>query len=224
MATNKQNPTEAQQNVGQTVSNVEQFLKTKGKTIGWCALIVVVAVAAFLGVSKLVLEPMKEEAQGQTFVAENYFMNADYEKALNGDGNALGFIDIIDQYGSKAGKAVYFYAGVSSLQLKNYADAIKYLQKYSSKDNIMYGRALSCLGDAYVGNEELESGLSYYKKAIKESGENIFTAQYLLKAGITAEELGKTEEALGYYNEIAIKYPQSVEAIDVNKYIYRLSK
>jgi TolA-binding protein len=44
----------------------------------------------------------------------------------------------------------------------------------------------------------------------------------LLKAGIVAEELGNNDKALEFYKEIQVKYPQTFEGYEVNKYISRL--
>ena len=50
------------------------------------------------------------------FKAEQKFAQGNFELALNGDDNTMGFEEIIDTYGSKAGEAVYLYAGASALQ------------------------------------------------------------------------------------------------------------
>ena len=58
-------------------------------------------------------------------------------------------------------------------------------------------------------------------KAAKVS-DNMFSATYLLKAGITYEELGQRDKALAAYKEIKDKYPQSMEGYDIDKYISRI--
>ncbi|MBO4769085.1 MAG: hypothetical protein J5495_06090, partial [Bacteroidales bacterium] len=63
--------------------------------------------------------------------------------------------------------------------------------------------------------------LAAYKKAVK-ADDSVFAAAYLLKAGIAAEALGLKEEALGFYNDIKVKYPNAIEAADIDKYISRL--
>ena len=50
----------------------------------------------------------------------------------------------------------------------------------------------------------------------------MFAAGYLLKAGAVAEQLGQNEKALGYYETIKEKYPQSMEAYEIGKYITRV--
>ena len=154
-------------------------------------------------------------------LAEQNFRAADYEVALNGDGNVLGFNQIISEYGAKAGKAVYFYAGVCELQLGNYDAAIKALESYKGKDAILAARATACIGDAYVGLENYAKALGYFEKAAA-TVDNMFAAGYLLKAGVVAEKLGQNEKALGFYETIQDKYPQSMEAYEIGKYIARV--
>ena len=58
-------------------------------------------------------------------------------------------------------------------------------------------------------------------KAAKVS-DDMFSAAYLLKAGVTWEELGDDAKALACYNDIKDNYPQSMEAYDIDKYISRI--
>ena len=155
------------------------------------------------------------------FPAEANFRAQEYALALNGDGNVLGFAQIAKEYGSKAGKSVYLYAGICELQLGNYESALSYLKKYNGKDAILAARALGCQGDAYVGLEKYKEALSSFEKAAAKT-DNIFAASYLLKAGIVCEELGNKEKALSFYKKIKDQYPQSIEGYEVDKYISRI--
>ena len=102
--------------VVEAISKTEKFFNENGKLlVGIFAAVVIVCAGVFCWF-KFVNQPKVEEALGQMAVAEQNFRQGNYEPALNGDGNALGFAQIIDEYGSKAGKAVYFYAGVCALQ------------------------------------------------------------------------------------------------------------
>ncbi len=223
MATKKvNNKPENQQAVGEAVSGLELFLKKNGNLLSTILLIILIAVCALLALNRWVLKPAQQEARAAAAGAERYFQMEQYEQALNGDGNVLGFADVISQYGKKAGQGVYFDAGICQLQLKNYAEAIEYLKKYNGKDKILKARALSCIGDAYVGLGDNESALASYKAAISTS-DTPLTAAYLLKAGIAAEDLGRKEEALGFYNDIKVKYSDSIEALDIDKYISRIN-
>ena len=220
MATNK-NIQEPEVNVGEALSKTEKFFDTyKNHIIYGTAAIIAVVVAVML-FHNFVTLPAQQEAMAQTYTAEQYFRNGDFEKALNGDGNALGFNQIISEYGAKSGEAVYFYAGVCNLQLGNFAEAINNLKGYKSDDAIMNARALACIGDAYAAQNDFASALSNYKSAAAAS-DNILAANYLLKAGIICEEMGKPAEALAFYQQIKDKYPASPEGYEINKYISRI--
>ena len=207
--------------VAEAVSKTEKFFNKNGKLLMGVLIGIVVAAIAAFGWFKFSYQPAVAEAQGQMAAAEQNFIAADYELALNGDGNVLGFNQIIDEYGAKAGKAVYFYAGVCELQLGNYEAAIKALEKYNGKDAVLAARATACIGDAYVGLENYAKALGYFEKAAAEC-DNMFAAGYLLKAGIVAEKIGDNKKALGFYETIEDKYPQSMEAYEIGKYIARV--
>ena len=105
--------------------------------------------------------------------------------------------------------------------LGNYEDAISYLKAYNGKDAILAARALACIGDAYVGLENYETALNYFEKAAAVV-ENMYTAGYLLKAGLVAEKLGQNEKALEYYELIKDQYAASPEGYEIDKYIGRI--
>ena len=207
--------------VVEAVSKTEKFFNENGKVLGGIVAGFAVVAAIVFCWYKFAYQPAVEEAQGQMAVAEENFRAADYELALNGDGNVLGFTQIIDEYGAKAGKAVYFYAGVCELQLGNYELAIKDLKAYKGTDEILKARALACIGDAYVGLENYAEALVYFEKAAAVV-ENMYAAGYLLKAGVVAEKLGENAKALGFYETIKDQYPQSLEAYEIDKYIGRV--
>lgn len=212
---------ELNQSVGEAVTKAGDFFQENKKTIIYASSAVVLIVCAVLAIQNFWLEPLKKEAVAQTFVAEQNYRKDNFEVALNGDGNSLGFAQIIDEYGAKAGKAVYFYAGICELQLGEFQSAIDYLSKYNGKDELIMARATCCIGDAYVGLENFEKGLSNYVKAAKTS-DNPLAAAYYLKAGIISEEMGNKEEALKHYNTIKEKYPQTLEGMEIEKYISRV--
>ncbi|MBO5499874.1 MAG: tetratricopeptide repeat protein [Bacteroidales bacterium] len=208
--------------VVEAVSKTEQFFEKNGKLLTIICVAVVVACAGVFCWYKFVHQPKVTEAQGQMALAEENFRNGEYELALNGDGNVLGFVQVLDEYGTKAGKSINFYAGVCELQLGNWESAIAYLEAYKGKDEILAARAKGCLGDAYVGLENYNKALGYFEDAAN-TVDNMYAAGYLLKAGIVAEKLGDNAKALSFYETIKDKYPQSMEAYEIDKYIGRIT-
>ena len=210
-----------QQKTAEAVSKTELFFQKNAKLIYGCVAAVLLVALAVLAYNRFIYQPKKVEAQKNMYLAEQKFAAGDFELALNGDDNIAGFAEIIDTYGSKAGEAVYLYAGACALQTNDYQKAIGYFKKYDGKDKILLSRAQAGIGDAYVGLEDYKNALAAYEKAAA-TADNAFAAGYLLKAGQVAEELGNKDKALACYKKIKDQYPQAVEAADIDKYITRI--
>ena len=213
-----QDPEESVENA---LNATEQFLE-KNKNILIYSVVAIVAIAAIgFSYTQFYRKPLKEEAMAQTFAAERFFRNDNFEAALNGDGNSIGFSQIIKEYGSAAPASVYMYSGVCNLHLGNFEEAVSALKKYKSKDPIMQARAIANIGDAYAGLLKNKEAINQYIKAASHS-DNIFAAGYLMKAAIMHEEEGDKQSARKLYEEIKLKYPQSPEGMDADKYIARI--
>ena len=209
------------ENLGQAISTTEHFLENNKKNIFYTLAVIAGIVALSLAYQHLYRKPRIQEALSQSFVAEQFFRADSFAKALNGDGNSLGFKDLIDEYGSIAGKGIYFYAGTCELNLGNYKEALKYFKKYKSDDPIIQARAYACIADSYAFLNENKDALKYYLKA-GNLNENPFSASYLLKAGITYEELGNNSKAIEIYQQIKDTYPNTMEGYEIDKYISRI--
>lgn len=217
----KEKEQEREEKVIETVSKTDQFFRENKKTIYGVLIALVVIAIAIVAYQKFYAQPKSAEATAQMVSAEANFRSGEFDLALNGDGNVLGFKQIIEDYGAKGGVDVYFYAGVCELQLGNYQEAISYLKKYNGKDAILASRATACIGDAYVGLENYKEAVSYFEKAAA-TADNMFAASYLLKAGVTCEELGDNAKALTFYKKIKDQYANSAEGYDIDKYITRI--
>ena len=219
----KDKEAQRQENIEQTVSATEQFYKENKKLIWGIVAAILVIGLGILAYNKFIFQPRCVEAMQQAYPAEMSFQNAEYDLALNGDGNNLGFADIIDEYGTKAGKAVYMYAGICELELGNYEEALSYLKKYKGKEPILAARARACEGDAYVALGDYNAAVRSYKAAVAVA-DNVFAAGYLLKEGSAYEALGQNAEALACYKTIEENYPQSIEAYEIAKHIARVAE
>ncbi len=219
----KDKEAERQENIEQTVSATEQFYNENKKLIWGIVAAVLVIGLGILAYNKFIYQPRCVEDMQQAYPAEMSFQNAEYELALNGDGNNLGFADIIDEYGTKAGQAVYLYAGICELELGNYEEALSYLKKYKGKEPSLAARARSCEGDAYVALGDYNAAVRRYKAAAAVA-DNVLAAGYLLKEGSAYEALGQNAEALACYKTIEEDYPQSIEAYEIAKHIARVAE
>ena len=203
------------------VSRTDEFFnKNKKLLIGILTAVIVIAAGSYC-FYKFYWQSAVEEAKSQMVFAEKNFNAENWDAALNGDGDNLGFVQIIDQYGSKGGDAVYFYAGVCELKLKNYEDALGYLNSYKGGDDFLAPRAIACKGDAYVGLQEWNKAADCYEKAAAKK-DNVFAAGYLMKAAAVYEKLGENDKALALYKKVKDQYPNSFEGREIDKYISRI--
>lgn len=207
------------------LSRTERFLEKNMNTIIYSVVGVVVVVLAVLGINKYLIEPKGEEAAKQIFTAQSYFERGMFKEAIDGDGNALGFLDIIDNYGStKSGKLARYYVGISYLHLGEYEEAIKYLDKFKTDDLLLAPLAESAKGDAYVELGDYSKAISAYKAGISKNT-NEFTSPLLqLKLGLAYEANGDKENALASFKVIKDKYPSSNEYPSAEKYMARLAQ
>ncbi len=204
------------------LTRTEQFIEDNQKIITYVIGAIILVVAAYLGLNKFIIQPREDEAQSQMFMAENYFEKDSFNLALNGDGNYLGFLDIIDDYKmTKSGKLARYYAGVSYLRLGEYENAIKYLSRYKTKDILLGPVKEGSIGDAYMQLGDRAKALRHYTRAADLSDNGFTTPIYLMKAANLLEMEGNYAKAIEFYNRIKTKYPDSNEGINIDKYIAR---
>lgn len=223
MANKKSTKDDNLQELESALTKTEQFIEDNQKLITYIVGAVIVVVGAYLAFHKFYMQPKEKEALSQMFMAENYFEKDSFNLAINGDGNYLGFLDIIDDYGiTKSANRAKYYTGISYLHLGQYEDAIDYLKKFKTDDLLLGPVKAGAIGDAMLELGEKKDALSQYKKAYSETDNELTTPVYKMKAAKLLEEMGKFDEALKLYEEIKKDYPQSTEGTTVDKYIARV--
>ncbi len=210
------------QEIESALTKTEQFIEDNQNKILYFLGTVAVVVLVYLGTARFVIEPRSKEAGSQMFMAENYFERDSFSLALNGDGNYLGFLDIIEDYGmTKAAKLARFYAGVSHLRLGEYEEAISMLQKFKTKDLLLGPVKEGSIGDAYLELGNDSRALQQYRKAADLNDNEFTTPIYLMKAAGVLEMQGKFSDALAVYNRIKESFPNTTEGQNIEKHIAR---
>ncbi len=206
--------------VEEALSKSEKFIENNQKIL---TIVVSAAILIVLGVfafQKLYVAPREKAAQGQMFAAQKYFEQDSLNKALNGDGNNLGFLDIIDDYGmTKAANLSKYYAGIIMLKQGKYEDAITYLKKFDSDDEFVGPMATGSIGDAYLELDQKEKAVDYYLDAAKMQINDLTSPLYMMRAAFVYEDLGKFDKAVDLYIKIQKEHTKSTEARDIEKYI-----
>ncbi len=223
MAKKKTQQEDNLQELESALTKTEQFIEDNQKIISYVVGGIILVVAAYLGFNKFYLHPKENEALSQMFMAENYFEKDSFNLAINGDGNYLGFLDIIDDYGiTKSANLSKYYTGISYLHLGQYEDAIDYLKDFKTDDLLLAPIKAGAIGDAYMELGETEDALKQYRKAYSLSDNELTTPVYKMKAASLLESMDELEKALTLYEEIKKDYPNSNEGTNVDKYIARV--
>jgi tetratricopeptide (TPR) repeat protein len=211
------------QELESALTKTEQFIEDNQNIITYVVGGIIVVVILYLGFNKFYLQPKEEEARSQMFMAESYFEKDSFNLAINGDGNYLGFLDIIDSYGiTKSANLANYYAGISFLRMGQFEDAIDYLDDFKTDDLLLEPIVAGAKGDAYLELGETDEALKQYEKAYSLNKNELTTPVYMMKAANLLETLDELEDALSIYKRIKEEFPNTTEGRDIDRYIARV--
>ncbi|NOX45921.1 MAG: tetratricopeptide repeat protein [Chlorobi bacterium] len=222
MAKKKDNTEERIVAVEEALSSSEQFIEKNQQILTYIVGAIILIILAFFGYKKYVMAPKEKAAEVAIFNAQYYFEQDSLDLALDGDGVNLGFLEIIDDYGStKEGNLAKYYAGICYLNKGEYETAIEYLKKFSSDDQVLSSMALGAIGDSYMQLGDADKAVDYYIKAANKNKNDFVTPAFLVKAGWSYEIMGNWQKALDTYEGIKKEFPKAKESRDMDKYIAR---
>lgn len=206
--------------VEEAFSKTEQFIEKYQQIILIVIGVIVVIVLGFFGFKRFYLAPKEKDAQSQMFMAEKYFEQDSLKKALNGDGQYLGFLAIIDEYGiTKSANLAHYYAGICYLKLGQFEQALEQLDKFSSGDKLVGPMAKGAMGDANMELKQVQKAADLYMDAAEMQKNDFTTPLFLMKAAMAYDELGKLDKSLEIYKKIKADYSRSAEGREIDKYI-----
>lgn len=213
-----ENPEVLQEKLEGLESWAEKNLKLLGIVVG----IAILAVGGYFGF-RYYVDQQDGVAQKEMFQAIRYFEADSLNLALNGDGNNLGFLQIIEDYSlTKAGNLANFYTGVIYLKQGKFPLAVYHLEDFSADDLLVQARAYSLIGDAYMEQKKYDEAARYYDKASNYKPNKEFTPTYLMKAALAYEKLNDVEKAKAAYQTIIDTYFDSSEVQNAKKYKAKL--
>jgi tetratricopeptide (TPR) repeat protein len=206
------------------VAQFQQYWVKYNKQIVYGISILLILIAGFIGYRSLIKEPNEKKAAESMFHAEDYYRMDSAKLALYGDNINAGFLKVIAKYGgTKAANLASFYAGSCYLKLRDFNNAVKYLNNFSTSALQVQARADGLLGDAYSELNKKEEAVAAYKKAGTIFDKDDFISpEYLFRAGYLYESMGKNKDAIEMYQLIKDKYPSSQRGYDIDRYLARL--
>ena len=208
-------------NVEDALTQSEAFLiKYKNAIIGGVVAVIII-VAGFIMYKNLYAAPREEKAQAALFKGQEYFEQDAFEQALNGDSiGYTGFLKVADEYsGTKAANLAKAYAGICYAQLGKYEEAVKMLDSFNGKDQMVAPAILGAAGNCYAQLGQLDKAASTLLSAADKADNNTLSPIFLIQAGEILVKQGKYDDAVNAYTKIKDKYFQSYQAMDIDKYI-----
>jgi len=210
------------QALAEKLHGAETWVERHPKTgIGILAAIILI-VGGYFGY-QYYKDSQEGEAQREMFQAVYYFEADSLDLALNGDGNNLGFVAIIEDYGvTDAAKLANYYAGAAYLKQGRFEVARMYLEDFSSNDLLIQARAYSLIGDTYMEEGNFEEAARHYDKAANYKPNKYFSPAYLMKAALAFEKNNQEEKAIAAYDKIISEYYDTPEFQQARKFKAKL--
>lgn len=213
---------ESSEALAEKLEIAESWIERHPKIVFGVLGVVLLTVGGYFGF-KYFQDRKDVDAQREMFQAVYYFESDSLDLALNGDGNNLGFLDIIDEYGiTPAGNLANFYAGASYLKQGKYELARLYLEDFSASDLLVQARAYSLIGDSHMEEQNYVDAASFYSKAANYEPNKYYTPAYLMKEALAYEKANDTAKAISTYQKIIDNYWESGEYQNARKFKARL--
>lgn len=218
------------------VTRARGFWEKNSKPIIYVSTAIILLVGGWLAYKYMIKQPKEDKANEAVFVVQKYFSDFSNgpdslkvtlaNRVLNGDGANSGVLKFISKYdGTDAANLCHYYAGACYLHLKQFDKAIKQLKDFHTDAYQIQSRAYGMIGDAYAELKKNTDALDYYKKAADVNDKDEFTSsEFLFRAGLFAETIGKKPEAIGLYKKIKKDYPLTDKAANIDRYLARLGE
>ncbi len=208
--------------LAEKVEGAEHWIEQNPKIVFGVVGVIALVVAGYFGF-RYWNGAQDDLAQKEMFQAVRYFEADSLDLAINGDGNNLGFKQIIEDYSwTDAGNLANFYAGAVCLKQGKFQLAIFYLEDFSSNDQIVQARAYSLMGDANMELKKYEEAAGFYSKAADHKPNKYFTPSYLMKAALAFTKSNQNDKAIKAYQRVIDEYWESTEFQNARKYKAKL--
>ena len=201
------------------------LLDKNGKILLGLIIIGLVGYGGWWAYNEFVKIPAEIAANDKLWWPENIMhFNEDYATAIEGDTVGLydGFEYILDDIGGTSAEMIAkFDLGVSYLNLGQYEDAISTLEGVDFGDEMVTSVAKGAIGDSYMQLGDIGNAIVHYNNAINHSPNGFTCPIYLKKCALAHEALGEWDNAIAYYERIKNEFPESDEALSIEKYIVK---
>jgi len=143
----------------------------------------------------------------------------EYRVALDGSGETLGLLDIIDRYGgTPAGNTARFYAGNAHFELEEYDLALEQFENFNAKNDFLGASVTAGRAAIYELEGDFSVAADLFKRAADMEDNPARAPYYLHSAARTYIESGELNAAEEVIFEAKDRYPE-MDLIDEFEYM-----
>ena len=168
----------------------------------------------------------EQEAQNLLGVAEQSFVQGDFERALYGDDEefTLGFNQIARNYSrTDAGNLAKYYAAVSEYELGNFEGSLEFIREFSPPRGIMGVAPIAFHATLLTELDRYEEAAEMYIRAAEWDKNDSTTPKNLFEAALAYREAGNTDRAVELLDTILEEYPNSGQVTKAQRLKGRLA-
>lgn len=173
---------------------------------------VIVIIAAILGFSYIQGE-RDNQAQELLGAIVLEYEQGDHRVALDGNGETLGLLDIIDRYGgTPAGNTARFYAGNAHFELEEYDEALEQFEQFNASNDFIGASVTAGRAAVHELQEDFSRAAALFERAADIDDNSLRSPRYLhsaARAYIAAGEFATAEEIILEAKE---RYPETTLA------------
>lgn len=205
MATHKDNKAEEQTSIevlnDQLTSVGQKMANHSRQVLMWVCIAAGIAVLV-IGYVFLIHNPGQQKAM-------DAFNNVEVQATGNDSIAGAAYRKVADQYeGTPGGNLAALSAGEALYDEGKYAEAIKYLQRFKTKDDVVMACAQVLLADCYVNTNKYSDALATYDEALRTCSDNPEIAPRVLdKKARVYDKQKNYKAALDCYETILKRYP-----------------
>ena len=168
-------------------------------------------------------DQQENQAQVALSRAARLYENNNWRAALDGEGNTVGLLEVVEQYsGTKAGNLAIYYAADSYYGLGEHEEALKMFERFDHNADAIGAGAYAGEAAIYEDMGDFDNAADRYKKAALIFENDFSSARYLANAGRNYERAGEFDEAREVYAMIKEDFPDSEQAGNVDMFLARI--
>ena len=208
--------------VEEAFSKTEAYIEQNKQSLIIVLGVLVALVGGYFAYKYWYVAGEESAARAAMFKAEQYFEKDSLDKAMNGDGSAIGFSQIVEDYSvTPSGNLAEYYLGICLLKKGQFEEAISHLEAFDGSDQMVAPLATGAIGDANMELGKVDEAITFYIKAAEQSTNNFITPIFLKKAAMAFEDKGSYADAVKLYERIKNEFAETIEGKESDKYIGR---